>query len=116
MRYLLLIILIAIALPAYSATTQEVCSHLSETAEVIAEARYNGAPMRDVMPAMMKLAEKNSRKGGEETVSKFYRALVEGAYALPAYQAPSVQQRAIREYGNRVYRACTGAAEQRHTL
>jgi len=80
-----------------NASGSQLCSKLSEMAESVAEARYNGVAMRNIIDRM---------KVDNESYESIIISVIDEAYSLPNYSTDEYQQRAIREFGNEVYRTC----------
>jgi len=91
---------LALSTTPASAFGHEACSELSELAESVAEARYDGVAMRD-MAARLKVDNK--------AYNSIITTVLKEAYSLPDYSTEEHQQRAIRELGNRVYYTCVEA-------
>jgi len=73
------------------------CKALQETAETIMEARQEGHRMS----ALMEWAQHN-----DATVEAYQEALVKDAYNVPNYSSDRYQRKAIRDFGNEVYKVC----------
>ena len=79
------------------------------------KARQNGLPMAE----SMRIANTSGNEFPPEFRLAFramFQVMVEGAYEEPRYNTPTVQQKAITEFGNTIYRACLKAKGNRVTL
>ena len=86
-----------LATTAQAQTVHETCAEVSEIAEQMALARYAGVPMRDIA----------ARVAGSE----MFTGMMQEAYSLPDFVMPPSQERAARQFGNKLYALCVERSE-----
>lgn len=93
----MLLTISAFQVQAEESTPLEFCTVVSQTAQSIAEARFNGLPMSKALEIV------------EE--SEAITTVVMMAYDLPAYRTPEMQRQEATELANRVMKICLKAVK-----
>jgi len=88
----------ALTTPAAAEEAGDICASLAELAHSLAEAKYAGVPLGEIMA----VASQDSNPGHVEV----YRELALEAYSLPDFTTPEYQNRAMREHSNAVAISC----------
>ena len=93
-----LILGVALSVVSFGVMAQSTCDIVAEYAEASMTARQSGASLQDLMAVVNSGANKES--------NDFFMLMVIDAYAVPAYNTESYQQKAIAEFKNSNYRSC----------
>lgn len=76
----------------------DACANLGILADAIAEARYAGVPIGDMMEVV--------RRADTDAERVVYRAIVMDAYSLPDYRSHELRDIERQEYANSIALAC----------
>lgn len=93
--FIVLLLFTSNAIAEQKPDPKEVCSNLSELAEVAMKSRQMGMPMREAMDV-----------AGE---SDLLQHLIFEAYSSPAYSTERMQEKTISEFGSKQYLLCIKA-------
>lgn len=86
--------LVATAAP----TRTSVCAKYERVAEGVMTLRQNGTRMSELMDA--------AAESPNEAVHRFMRTMIVEAYNEPHYRSPTVVDKVVRDFGNRIYKVC----------
>ena len=88
---------LSLSFAAVPAMAEDTCELLSDLAKTIMTKRQDGASMTDMMAIV----------GDQDSAaSKVTKAMIIGAYEVPAYSTDKVKQNAITDFSNQVALEC----------
>lgn len=96
------VLAVSLSFVAMPAMAEDTCSVLSDLAKTIMTKRQDGASMTD----MMAIVKDRDSAAGQVT-----KAMIIGAYEIPAYSTDEVKQRTITDFSNQVALECYKAAD-----
>jgi len=95
---ILIALLLAIGTTSLYANNSEQCSRDAKAAEVIMKGRQTGMSLQDALDI-------NAKHLSDAQKDRYDNFVLE-AYGQPGYQTPSMQQRAIRDFADRIHLSC----------
>lgn len=81
------------------APSEHFCMQLSNTARASMKVRQAGIPLSELLDVL-------NQQDVDENLRSLLRTVTVGAYDIPQYTTPRIQQEAITEYENDWLRAC----------